>query len=101
MKEIPLASSAGENPHNGGKSPNYRDTTEGGFSHSSQRQGEEISRSESPLPSARQEGGYATEGIDVLSASVGLCGRDSPGIRAPLPNTSSQRAMPLSPTLAS
>lgn len=33
-----LASSAGENPHNGGKSPNYRDTTEGGLPHSPQRQ---------------------------------------------------------------
>lgn len=41
-KRSPLASSAGENPHSGGKSPNYRDTSGGGFAHSSRRQGGDL-----------------------------------------------------------
>lgn len=64
------ASSAGENPHSSGKSPN-QDTTGGGFAHSSQRQGVSAQARGETVPPASNEVKQAPDYFEELDSATG------------------------------
>jgi len=87
-KRSPLASSAGENPHNRGKSPNYRDTAGGSTAQTPRRQGGTATQESGPnalgdstVSTGRPNVNYAVEARENYPAAPDVTAHDEQAAR--------------------